>query len=428
MKQESGYSGASFARVMALILAMMVLLPLAQELKAGNDEATLRKRAERIHASAITIDSHNDTPLRMMQEGFNMAVRHDARKEYSKVDFIRMKEGGLDGAFFALFISQGPRNAEANEKVKHRMLRLFDTLDAVVQRNGEIAVTVTRAGQVNKVEKMAKRAVFLGIENGYAIGNDLSLLSTYYLRGARYVTLCHTKNNDICDSSTDTVEHNGLSPFGYEVVREMNQLGIMVDVSHISDKAVMDVLSVSRAPIIASHSCAMALCNNPRNLTDELIRSIAAKGGVIQMCILSDYVKTPEPNSERDSARAAVRKQFRNFDDLTDAEMKVARAAWTEVNKRFPAKLATVADVVNHIDHMVKVAGIDHVGIGTDFDGGGGVEGCFDVSEMGNITLELVKRGYSAGEIKKIWGGNLLRVMKKNERIADAYRRDCHCN
>jgi membrane dipeptidase len=201
-----------------------------------------------------------------------------------------------------------------------------------------------------------------------------------------------------------------------------------VDVSHISDKSLKDVLSVSKAPVIASHSCARALCDNPRNLTDELMKAIAKNGGVIQMCILSDYVKAPEPNPLRDSAKAAVRKKFRGFDGLSEDEMKAARKEWYAINDRFPEKLATVSEVVDHIDHIVAVAGIDHVGIGTDFDGGGGVEGCYDASEMGNITLELVRRGYSKNEIRKIWGGNLMRVMEKTDKVARKYKLSCRCN
>ena len=388
----------------------------------------IERKAAKIHRSVLTIDSHTDTPLQMVREGFNISVRHDSRKEYSKIDFPRMKEGGLDGAFFGVFVSQGPRNPEAYEKIRQRTLMLFDTIAAAVGRNPGVAELAVSADDAIRLKKSGKRAVFIGIENGYAIGKDLSLLSTYYLKGARYVTLCHTKNNDIADSSTDSTENNGLSQYGYEVVQEMNHIGMMVDVSHISDKALKDVLAFTKAPVIASHSCAKALCNNPRNLTDDLLRAIAKNSGVVQMCILSDYVKTPVANPARDSAILAVRRQFNNFNGLSDSAMKVARVAWGAVNAQYPQKLATVADVVDHIDHIVAVAGIDHVGIGTDFDGGGAVEGCFDVSEMGNITLELVKRGYSKNEIRKIWGGNLMRVMKKTDKISQKYKQSCRCN
>lgn len=388
----------------------------------------LEKKAAKIHREVLTIDSHTDTPLSMIQKGFDMSVRHNARKEYSKIDFPRMKEGGLDGAFFGVFVSQGPRNAESYKKVKDRAIMLFDTIDAVVGRNRDVAELAVSPTDAIRLKKCDKRAVFEGVENGYAIGKDLSLISTFYLRGARYITLCHTKNNDICDSSTDTTEYNGLSRFGYDVVCEMNHVGMMVDVSHISDKALADVLAFTKAPVIASHSCAKALCDNPRNLTDELLRAIAKNGGVVQMCILSDYVKTSAPNPSRDSARLAVHKKYRDFDGLSDVEMKAARKEWNAINDQFPQKLATVSDVVDHIDHIVKVAGIDHVGIGTDFDGGGGVNGCFDVGEMGNITLELVKRGYSKNEIQKIWSGNLIRVMRKTEKVAQKYKSSCRCN
>ncbi len=414
MKKKTGLT-------LAIFFYCTVMVPFVM---AGDIE----KKAAAIHHSVITIDSHTDTPMQMMQKGFDMTVRHDAKRDHSKIDFPRMKEGGLDAVFFAVFVSQGPRTADGNEKVRQKAVALFDTIDAVIGRNHLFAEKAVSPDAIPALKKQGKRAVFIGIENGYAVGNDKSLVSTYYLRGARYITLCHTKNNDICDSSTDTVGYNGLSPFGYEVVQEMNHVGVMVDVSHTSDKTVRDVLAFTKAPVIASHSCAKAICNNPRNLSDDLLKAIAKNGGVVQMCILSDYVKTPLPNPARDSARAAIRKKYHDFDGLSDDEMKEARQAWTTVNDSYPQKLATVSDVADHIDHMVKVAGIRHVGIGTDFDGGGGVEGCYDVSEMGNITLELVRRGYSSGDIRKIWGGNLVRVMKKTAAVAEKYKLHCRCS
>ena len=239
------------------------------------------------------------------------------------------------------------------------------------------------------------------------------MINVYYDLGVRYITLCHTKNNDICDSSTDTTEYNGLSEFGEQVVEEMNSLGMMIDVSHISDSSYYDVLSITKSPIIASHSCARAVCDNPRNLTDDMLKLLAKNNGVIQLCILSDYVKKPEPNPERDSCQQVVRENYRYFQDLTDEEMENTRRDWYAIDTIFPAKYATVADAVNHIDHIVEVIGIDYVGIGTDFDGGGGLEDCTDVSQLGNITFELVKRGYSEADIEKIWGGNIMRVMRE---------------
>ena len=246
------------------------------------------------------------------------------------------------------------------------------------------------------------------------------MIGKYYELGARYITLCHTRNNDICDSSTDRggPEHDGLSDFGVDVVKEMNRLGMIIDVSHISDEAFYDILDVSSAPVIASHSCARAMCDNPRNLDDAMLKKLAENGGVIQMCILSSYVKEPEPFPERDSARAALREKWGNFRNLNEEEMQQAREEYYALDRDYPPKLATVSDVVDHIDHIVEVAGINHVGIGTDFDGGGGVQDCYDVSQMGNITRELVRRGYSAKEIEKIWGGNFMRVFREVEQIA----------
>jgi len=383
----------------------------------------IEKKAARIHKEVLTIDSHTDTPLRMMIKGFDIGVKHDPRRDFSKVDFPRMKEGGLDGAFFGAFVSQGPRNQQGYEKVKKKILTLFDTIDNTVLRYPGLAGLAVSPDDAYRLEKEGKRAVFIGIENGYAIGKDIDLISEYYRHGARYITLCHTRNNDICDSSTDTVGFNGLSHFGKAVVAEMNRTGMMIDISHASDKSFYDVLSITKAPVIASHSCARALCNNPRNLSDEMLRALAENGGVIQMCILSDYVKAPEPNASRDSLLDALHHKYHDWDSATEEQIRNYRKERAEIDAQFPVKLATVADVADHIDHIVKIAGIDHVGIGTDFDGGGGVEGCFDASEMGNITLELVKRGYSKDQIRKIWGANLMRVMNEVAEISMRYDR-----
>jgi membrane dipeptidase len=300
---------------------------------------------------------------------------------------------------------------------------MFDTIHNAISRYPELAEVALTSTDAYRLEKQEKIAIFIGMENGYPIGNDLSLVEDYYKRGARYITLCHTKNNDICDSSTDKKgpEHDGLSKFGEEVVKEMNQLGIMVDVSHVSDKSFYDILEASATPVIASHSCARAICDNPRNLDDDMLRALARNGGVIQMCILSSYVEEPEPTPLRDSAMAALREKYNNWENLSDEELKNARKEWQNLNVQFPRNLSSVTKVVDHIDHMLDVAGIDHVGIGTDFDGGGAVNGCYDVSEMENITIELVKRGYSEEDIEKIWGKNLMRVMRDVEEYSKSH-------
>ena len=267
-----------------------------------------------------------------------------------------------------------------------------------------------------RIEKEGKRAAFVGMENGYPIGKDLSLVKEYYDRGIRYITLCHGSDNDICDSSTDSrnPEDNGLSDFGREVVAECNRLGIMVDISHTSDKTFFDVLEVTKAPIIASHSSVRTQCDHPRNLSDEMIKALASNGGVIQICFVSSYVKETKPNKKREKAIQALREKYGPRKEIKDeAVLAEMREEYMKVYEKYPSERATVSDLINHVDYVVKLVGVDHVGFGTDFDGGGEVEGCSDVSELPNLTVELVRRGYSEEEIRKIWGGNLMRVFRK---------------
>jgi membrane dipeptidase len=199
------------------------------------------------------------------------------------------------------------------------------------------------------------------------------------------------------------------------VVRELNRLGMMVDVTHISDQAFYDVLEETRTPVIASHSNARAVCDHPRNLDDDMIRALAANGGVLQLCVLSSYVKEMEADPARDSAFAELRARFESVEQMTDEELEARRREWESLNEKYPRPMATVADLIDHVDHVVDLVGIDYVGIGTDFDGGGALEDCYDVSELGNITLELVRRGYSKKDIEKIWSGNFIRVFREVE-------------
>jgi len=398
---------------------LLILLPfLVFFVSCKTSEEKLKEKALAIHQKAITIDSHTDTPLLFTRDDFDVSVRHDAHESGTKVDFPRMKEGGLDGIFMAVFIGQGARDSMGHIKAYNKANEIFDSVYAVVNRNPQWAEIATNSQAIYPIEKQGKRAVFLGIENGYALGGKAENIPYFYDRGARYITLCHTRNNDICDSSTDTIEHNGVSPLGKKVIAEMNKLGMLVDVSHISDKSFYDVIELSKTPVIASHSSSRTICNSPRNLTDDMLKKLAENGGVAQVCILSAYIKTPLPNPQADSMRKALQEKYHDYQNLSTEQQKQAGKEWRSINKLFPSELATVEDVVNHIDHMVEVAGIDHVGIGTDFDGGGGVEGCFDASELPNITIEMVRRGYSEEEIIKIWGGNFLRVLKANEDYA----------
>lgn len=382
---------------------------------------TREDKAARIHRSVLTIDTHSDTPLNLLRDGFDVGKRQDMAISGTKVDFPRMKEGGLDAQFFAVFVAQGPRTPEGDMAVKAKAMNIYDAILKSIAAYSDQAEIALGPDDAYKLKKQGKRAIFLGLENGYALANDITMVKKYYDMGIRYITLCHSSNNDICDSSTEKkkgAEHHGLSEFGKEVVAEMNRVGMMIDVSHSSDESFMDVIRLSKVPVIASHSCARAVCDHPRNLTDEDLRALAKNGGVIQMCFLSDYVKKPDPNPRRDSAMAVVSKKYNDFQGLSDEQTRDAYKEYREAGKKFPNKLATVQDMVDHIDHIVKVIGINYVGIGTDFDGGGDLSGCRDVSMMGNITLELVKRGYSEKEIEKIWGGNFIRVFKAVQQSA----------
>lgn len=397
------------------ISLLLVLLVFAFT-SCGDEEAKLVKKADKLHDRILTVDSHCDTPMRMMRSDFDLGQRNDD----GCVDFPRMEEGGLDAEFFAVFIGQGPRNDEAYENVYKRTVETFDKIYESVDNNSGMAELAYSVKDAYRIKKTGKRIAFIGIENGYTVGRDISKVEEYYNMGARYMTLSHSSNNDICDSSTDNSgpEHGGLSAFGEEVVKEMNSLGMMVDVSHISDEAFYDVIETSAAPVIASHSSCRALCESPRNLDDDMLLALEDNEGVIQICILSNYLKQPEPNPVLDEKLAEVRAKYNDFEDLTEEEFSKARSEYYEVRDKY-RKLATVEDAVDHIDHVVQLIGIDHVGIGSDFDGGGGIADVRDVSQMKNITIELLRRGYSRSEIEKIWGGNIMRVLHENERLAE---------
>jgi membrane dipeptidase len=395
-----------------IICGLLTLLFLAG---CGNKEEQLLKKATRIHGSVLTVDTHCDTPMEFSRSNFDLGVRH----EEGCVDFPRMKEGGLNAEFFAVFIGQGPRNDSSYNKVHKKALEIFDAIHKNVEKNSNLAELAYKADDAYRIKKSGKIAAFIGVENGYPVGKDISRVKQYYDLGARYITLCHTRNNDICDSSTDQKgpENNGLSPFGEEVVKEMNRLGMMIDVSHISDSSFYDVIRLSKAPVIASHSSCRALCESPRNLDDNMLMALKKNGGVIQICILSSYLKAPVPDPELDAKMKEIREKYGDYNNLPDSLKNKARSEFRAVQRKYE-KLATVKDAVDHIDHVIQVIGVDHVGIGTDFDGGGGIDGCKTVADMKNITVELVRRGYTKNDIEKIWGGNAMRVLHEVEKTA----------
>lgn len=373
-------------------------------------------RASKIHEEVLTVDTHCDTPSLMLRGDWDIGIRHEPGQIRSgKIDLPRMKEGGVDAAFFAAYVRQGERTPEGYRNARERAQLLLDAVHKMCRDYPQMVELATTPEDAYRLEKQGKRAAFIGMENGYPIGRDLTLLEDYYERGVRYLTLCHSQDNDICDSSTDekNPEDNGLSEFGEEVVKECNRLGIMVDVSHISDQSFFDVLEMTEAPIIASHSSVRALCDHPRNMSDEVLQALSANNGVIQICFVSSFVKKPKPNPERDKALQELRKKYGSWGEIKEEDEEKVYQEYMQINQKYPEDRATVKELVDHIDYVVKLIGVDHVGIGTDFDGGGDIKGCEDVSKMPAITKELLRRGYSENDIAKIWGGNIMRVMKK---------------
>jgi len=384
-------------------------------LSGKTPEPKQKRLAHRIHRHALVIDTHTDTPLNLAEAYFDMAVRH--HPPASRVDIPRLKEGGVDGVFFALFTGQKPRTEENYNAAYVLANRLRDSTLAAIGRNSQAIGLATSPNELIALAEAGKTAICLGMENGFPLAKDKGRVEEFYNKGVRYITLCHSTNNDICDSSTDPKgpEHNGLSSFGREVVTEMNRLGMIVDVSHISDKAFFDVIEASAAPVIASHSSVRALCNHPRNLTDEMILALARKGGVIQICILGAYIEKEDTTTQNYIQLEKLRQKYRHWQFRSESERKQAWRSWDSIMVVHPPVLPTVARAVDHIDHVVNLVGIDHVGIGSDFDGGGALADCPDVAAFPAITAELLTRGYSAGDIEKIWGGNFIRVWKAVE-------------
>jgi membrane dipeptidase len=400
-------------------LLLLLLLPI---LARGQKKDDLKRRAAAIHAKVLTVDTHADVPILMMKDGFDVAREHDFSKEGSQIDFPRMKKGGMDAMFFAVYLGQGSRTPEATAEAKQQALAIFDKIHQAVKDNPKVAGLATTPQDAYRLQRQGKRAVFIGMENGWPVGRDLANLKQFYDLGLRYITLSHSANNDICDSSMDPdgPEYNGLSPFGEQVVQEMNRLGMMVDISHVSDSTFFDVMRLSKAPAIASHSSCRALCDHPRNMSDDMIRVLAGHGGVIQINFVPEFLR--KPSQQQEISQKALRMKLRQT-DLSEADRQVLYAERKAMQEKFAGDLPTVSDAVDHIEHVIKLVGVDHVGIGMDMDGGGQVVGCRDVSEIGAITEELVRRGYTARDIEKIWGGNTMRVLGEVQQVAASLSR-----
>ena len=334
-------------------------------------EASSFAEARALHRRILTLDTHCDTPMK-----FDQHIRFDSRDPRILVDLHKMTEGRLDATIMVAYLRQEARDMDSLHAAFAKAERLLTEIETMVAHDADSVAIAYTPNDLYRIKREGKRALMLGIENGYAVGDDITRIAHFRERGVVYMTLCHNGDNDLCDSARGHAEHGGLSALGREAIREMNRVGMMVDLSHAAESTFYQAIEASATPIVCSHSSARALCDHPRNLTDDQLRVLAASGGVVQTCLYDGFLR-------KDGG-------------------------------------ATIDDAVRHIVHMVRVAGIDHVGIGTDFDGDGGIIGCADASEVINLTRRLRAEGFTEEDIEKLWGGNFLRVMRE----VQAYKND----
>jgi membrane dipeptidase len=402
----------------SMILAALVAAPLPA---LAQTKAAPSKAERALHESVIVLDTHFDTPANLGRQGWNIMDRHDVTVDGSQVDYPRMVAGGVDGGFFAIFTPQGQRGPEGDRIARDAALvRGLEIHEMVAAHPKEFEIALT-PDQAVDIARRGKRFVFLSMENGNPFGRDLTLIRTFYAYGVRLMGPVHFMNNELGDSSTDPrgPEWGGLSPLGKEFVAQANQLGIVLDASHASDGVLDDMLALSKAPIILSHTGSKALFNSPRNLDDTRLKALAAKGGVIQINAFSNYMIAPVRIAERDAAMAGLMKKMQAPGKRTEAETIALIAERRAIDARWPVPRATFDDFMKHMLHAIDVAGVDHVGMSGDFDGGGGLDGLDDVTDYPKITAALLKAGYSRDDVAKIWGGNVLRVMREAQALAE---------
>ncbi len=396
-----------------VLVIVMVAAALSAQTVSRQARAPSPDRVERLLRDLLIVDTHVDTPGYVVDEGYRLADEHD----YYETDIPRLRRGHAGAIFFGVYVQ--PQDFPPDRWLS-RAMEWIDAVYLEAARNPASLEIARTADDIERIHAAGRVAALLSLEGGHLIANSLPLLRTYYRLGIRYMTLTHFRANDWADSSTDQPWNNGLSPFGREVVGEMNRLGMMVDISHVSDKCFRDVLATSRAPIIASHSSLRALCDTPRNISDDMLRDLARHGGAVFINFNAPYL---------DPKAAAVFTHLREPRDQEIARMMAANASnprrWEmkrAIQRRYREKLPKVSVnvLIDHIDHAVKIAGADHVGIGSDFDGISGMApvGMEDVSRYPAIVAALVERGYSDADIRKIAGGNLLRVMRAVEAVS----------
>ena len=395
--------------------ALFASLPMV----AQAEVPVVTKQVYQLHQKLLTLDSHLDTPASLDLPGWSIEEEHGVLSDYTQVDLPRMKKGGLDGGFWAIYTGQGPLTVEGFRKARDfAILRGVSIRNMVAADPANFALAL-EAKDAAPIAAAGKRVVYMSIENAYPLGEDVSLLQTFYDMGVRVSGFAHFAHNQFADSSTDPSKkprYGGLSPLGKQLLGEMNRLGIVPDASHSSDQVLDDLLALSTTPVLLTHSGCKAVYDHPRNIDDEHLKALAAKGGVIQMNAYGAYLKASKPNPDRQKAMRALFGQMREGEKMTAARRAELLAKRKEIDKLYPdTDRPTFDDFMAHMLHALKVVGPEHVGIGADWDGGGGVVGMEDVVDLPKITAALLKAGYSEADIQKIWSGNVLRVLAANE-------------
>ncbi|MES2255389.1 MAG: dipeptidase [Pseudomonadota bacterium] len=378
-------------------------------------------QARAVHEAAIVLDTHMDTPALFSRPGWDITDRHAVEKDGSQVDLPRMIDGGVDGGFFAIYTPQGPRTKAGDDAARaFGLVRATEIHEMVVKHADKFELALT-ADDALRIAGQHRHFVFMSMENAYPLAGDPGMLQAFHALGLRMAGFAHFTNNDFADSATDKPEWNGLSPKGRALLAEMNRLGVIPDPSHSSDAVLEQVIELSKTPVVLSHSGARAVFDNPRNAPDDLIRKLAAKGGVIQINAYNAYMTKIPPNADRDKAMAALRAKYSGR-RLTEAEVVAETAERHAILTQYPVPRANLDDLMKHLLHVIDLVGVDHVGLCGDFDGGGGIDGYNSIADLPAVTERLLKAGYSKGDIAKIWGGNVLRVLRETQDYAQSQK------